>query len=86
MRVLNPNLYKCHIPTIKRMIEKEGDKPNSDVISLIAIRTGMPVLAVCMWVQCLYGVNSELTQTIDIIQEYYKFEHVVAIEYERELE
>ncbi len=78
---LDPMLYGTIIPTIILVYNKEKDfKSAEEIGSLIATVTHVPLLAVLLWMQYLYGNVEGIEEAIERIIKFYGYTDVMTID------
>lgn len=80
--IFDANKYKLHIPTVKRLYERDKDTTSlDDIVNVISLSTSMPIMASILWIQCLYGTNKEIEDKINSYQKYYSYDTILPVTY-----
>lgn len=80
---LDPNKYVWALPTVKRLVDKglQNDS-HRGLISEVSITTGVPCLAIALFIQFIYGGSLDISEAITKISAFYKYEKVIELNYE----
>lgn len=77
---LDSNRFKASIPSLQRIYELNKHKDVPTLVSELSIATHIPVLAVCLWIQKLYGTSEALETQIKSLIHFYRYEIIIPIE------
>lgn len=81
--ILDPNRYKASFPPIKRLYERDlakADKDQETIITELTITSGVPILAICLYIQKEFGTNPELEDLMKRLNLFYGYREVKELE------
>lgn len=74
MIVPNKERYRHHIPRIISFLDKNKDQDPIDLIGIISVFTGCPIIIVCHYMEEIKGSSPRLLNKINNLKIFYNYE------------
>lgn len=75
--IIDLNKYRLSLPMLNAMLHDKTEKERYEHISLLALSTHVPVIAVVCFIEELYGNNIQLTTLLTQLCKFYNIDEIV---------
>lgn len=76
---LDADRYRLNVSLVEYLTKDKSPKERLELISLLAVTTGVPVIITACYIGELYGFNEEILKRIERLKDFYKIKEVLNV-------